>query len=463
MIRKERVKTLLKGSFDSKKENIVYWMQSSIRYEYNHSLDLAINLSNEKGLPLIVVFYLDFSFPKANYRSFKFMLEGLKEVIEMFDKHHIMVKVILGKAEELIYEEIKNAQILIMDYGYLKYPRYQRQTIKAQCISKQMNITIFEVESDLLIPIHEVYPKSAYGARIIRPYVLKNMYYYRDLSQMSQINIKSPTKSITPFDFNYLDINLEKYLKDLSIKPYKKFSGGYQSAIKHLDYFLENKFKFYGNNDPSLDIGSYMSMYLHFGFISVLDILNRIDAYMIHEKITYDIYDKFIEQLLVRRTLSFNFVLFNPNYDDFYHMTENWAYETMIMHAYDQRPIIYTKNQIEYSQTDDIYFNAMMDEMRITGYMPNYLRMYWAKKIMEWQASMKDAYDLIVDLNDKYFIDGRDPNSYASIAWSFGKHDRAWQERSVFGKLRYMNQKGLESKFMMDNYLIRVENIKKDA
>jgi len=172
-------------------------------------------------------------------------------------------------------------------------------------------------------------------------------------------------------------------------------------------------------------------------------------------------FDAFVEQLIIRRELAFNYVYYLDGYDQFEHMTEPWAYMTMNAHDLDFKPDIYSFEQIELSQTHDPYFNAAMDEMRITGYMHNYMRMYWAKKIIEWSPSFGVSYRTIKELNNKYFIDGRDPNSYAGIAWCFGKHDRAWNEREIFGKLRYMNDKGLIRKFDMQSYISRIEQYKK--
>ncbi|HPG43326.1 MAG TPA: FAD-binding domain-containing protein, partial [Acholeplasmataceae bacterium] len=167
-------------------------------------------------------------------------------------------------------------------------------------------------------------------------------------------------------------------------------------------------------------------------------------------------FDQYVEQLLVRRELAFNYVTYQKGYDQFETMTEPWAYQTMKAHENDIRSYLYDKNDYINFRTHDPYFNAAMIEMVKTGYMHNYMRMYWAKKIIEWSPSFKEAYETIKYLNDTYFIDGRDPNSYTGIAWCFGKHDRAWTERNIFGKLRYMNDKGLEKKFDIKSYVLQM-------
>jgi deoxyribodipyrimidine photo-lyase len=194
-------------------------------------------------------------------------------------------------------------------------------------------------------------------------------------------------------------------------------------------------------------------MYLHFGQISSLELLERVYLALEQGQLKGESFDQYIEQLLIRRELAFNYVFYHQGYDSFETMTENWAYQTMNAHEFDHKDYLYDLETLETYQTHDVYFNAAMKQMVKTGYMHNYMRMYWAKKIIEWSPSFKKAYETTIYLNNKYFIDGRDPNSYAGVAWCFGKHDRAWTEREIFGKLRYMNAKGLERKFNINQYV----------
>ena len=161
----------------------------------------------------------------------------------------------------------------------------------------------------------------------------------------------------------------------------------------------------------------------------------------------------------MRRELAFNFVYYREGYDAFETMTNPWAYRTMDLHNGDVRPYLYNLEALENFATHDIYWNTAMKEMVITGYMHNYMRMYWCKKIIEWTPNFKKAYETAIYLNNKYFIDGRDPNSYTGVAWCFGIHDRGWRERHVFGTLRYMNAQGLKRKFDMEKYIERVDKL----
>src|SRR5262249_36098671 len=145
------------------------------------------------------------------------------------------------------------------------------------------------------------------------------------------------------------------------------------------------------------------------------------------------------------RELAMNFVYFREHYDRFECLPE-WARQTLAKHRKDPRPHHYTARQLDAAETHDPYWNASMREMRHTGFMHNYMRMYWGKKILEWSREPEAAYETTLALNNRYFLDGRDPNSFGNVAWIFGQHDRPWGERPIFGTVRYMNAKGLERK-----------------
>jgi deoxyribodipyrimidine photo-lyase len=199
-------------------------------------------------------------------------------------------------------------------------------------------------------------------------------------------------------------------------------------------------------NDPNKEYCSNLSPYLHFGQISPLTIALKIQA-------TKDSNTgAFLEELIVRRELSMNYVYFNITYDSFDSLP-SWAKTTLLKHAKDPRPYLYTEEELETAHTHDSFWNAAQREMTQTGKMHGYMRMYWGKKIIEWTSSPKEAFQLALRLNNKYELDGRDPNGFTGVAWCFGKHDRAWKERPIFGKVRYMNDAGLTRKFDMSTYI----------
>ncbi len=153
-----------------------------------------------------------------------------------------------------------------------------------------------------------------------------------------------------------------------------------------------------------------------------------------------------------------NFVFYNQNYDSFDGLPE-WAKKTLKEHEKDRREYIYTLEELENAETHDPYWNAAQEEMRIKGKMHGYMRMYWGKKILEWSKTPEDAFKIALYLNNKYELDGRDPNGFTGVAWCFGKHDRPWKERQIFGKIRYMNAKGLKRKFDADGYAEKIKRL----
>ncbi|MGH6899632.1 MAG: hypothetical protein ACREJ5_24295 [Geminicoccaceae bacterium] len=244
---------------------------------------------------------------------------------------------------------------------------------------------------------------------------------------------------------------------DRSVPAVRRFRGGTSAARRRLWAFLDAKLDGYGEerNEPGAFQCSLISPYLHFGQISPVEIAVAVRGSRKGGKADREAY---LEELIVRRELAANFVNFEPNYDN-YDALPAWARATLERHHADPREHIYTRDQLAAAETHDRYWNAAMREMVHTGFMPNYMRMYWAKKILEWSPDPDAAFQTILYLNNRYFLDGRDANSYANVAWIFGVHDRPWAERPVFGKVRYMNANGLERKFDMAAYLRAVDEL----
>ena len=355
---------------------------------------------------------------------------------------------------------LDHASYVISDQGYLRHQKLWRNRLLKFINENHPDLPYDVVDTDLIVPIHIASNKAEYGAFTIRP-KLKSIYMsFRDFKTLSELSNQLKIKIAS--DDENLDINqILHHLKlDESVTKSPLYRGGYREASNVLDYFIETKLNHYHeSNDPSLKLTSHLSLYLHFGQISALEILDKVLTHSENNHVNGEALDGFIEQLLVRRELAFNYVYYQEGYDQFEHMTETWAYLTMREHDSDQRSYLYNATDYEAFKTNDPYFNAEMKEMGLTGYMHNYMRMYWAKKIIEWSQTFKEAYYTIIKLNNKYFIDGRDPNSYTGVAWCFGKHDRAWTEREIFGKLRYMNESGLKRKFDIEKYVAQMNEL----
>lgn len=453
----KRLTTLQKTQTSKPSAYVLYWMQQAQRVHFNHALSHAIETANQKTLPLVVVFGLASSYPDANLRHYRFMLEGLTETKTLLDKLGITFIFKLDDPDQAVMPLLAKADTLVMDTGYLKIPRQWRETVLGHAREHHAHLQIDEVDTDLVVPVSIASDKAEYGAYTLRPKLKKLYPAFRDFVRLPVYAGERVNDIVSDDDLSNIDALLDKLPIDKTVGPSPLYQGGYLEASRMMDVFIREKADHYHeSNDPSTAYTSKLSMYLHFGQIASLELIERMFMALEQGHINGQGFDAFIEQLLVRRELAFNYVTYHQGYDVFETMTETWAYQTMKAHENDFRPHLYDKEALEQSNTHDPYFNAAMTEMRITGYMHNYMRMYWAKKIIEWSPSHKEAYQHIIALNNKYFIDGRDPNSYAGVAWCFGKHDRPWTERPIFGKLRYMNDKGLERKFNIQDYVDKI-------
>jgi deoxyribodipyrimidine photo-lyase len=324
--------------------------------------------------------------------------------------------------------------------------------------AEALSIPFYLVESNLICPVEEVSQKEEYAAYTIRKKINKIRAKYLKKYEREKLENKEEIKlKMSEFKIiNNLDKFLEQFKTGKKISYEKYFEGGYQQAKEKLNNFINDKLQAYDEkrNIPHLNYQSDLSPYLHFGQISAQEVA------LIALNSKYDAED-FLEELIVRRELAFNFVYYNKNYDhSLKDILYDWAYETLMEHKEDEREYIYDYQELENAETHDKYWNAAQKEMMITGKMHNYMRMYWGKKILEWTSDPEDAFQWALKLNNKYSLDGRDANSYAGVGWIFSKHDRAWKEREIFGKVRYMNAGGLERKFDMKKYLKKIDELK---
>ncbi len=440
MVIKERIKYLNNNKIKHR-SFVVYWMQASQRVEYNHALEYAISRANDLGKPLIVYFGITDNYPEANLRHYQFMIEGLAEVEKSLKDKNIQMFIQNISPEKGAIEISKEADLMVVDRGYLKLEKYWRSIV-----AENIDIPLVQVETNVIVPIEEVSLKEEYAASTIRNKIMSLLPFYTKPFYIEELERSSLKIKFKKPKFNLLDIN--KLNIDMSVLPSEIYKGGTTNAKKWLELFIKEKINKYDDlrNDPSLDYQSHLSPYLHFGQISPL--------YIYHQVMDLN-NTSFIEELIVRRELSMNFVYYNSNYDN-YNCLTNWAKETLNKHETDTRPYKYSLEEFENYKTHDIYWNTAQKEMITTGKMSNYMRMYWGKKIIEWTDSPKNAFEIMLYLNNKYSLDGRDANSFTGIAWCFGKHDRPWKERPIFGMIRYMNASGLERKFNMQNYIDKI-------
>ncbi|MCX3066295.1 MAG: deoxyribodipyrimidine photo-lyase [Cetobacterium sp.] len=430
----------LKNNKKVEGQHIIYWMQESQRTRYNFALNEAIYLSKKNKIPLYVVFNYLNSYPEASKRHYDFMLQGLKDVKESLDQKGIKFILLEGDPLENIIKVCKKAKVVIWDKSYLKNQREVKERL-LKCIDS----TILEIESNVVIPVELVSTKEEYSAKTLRDKYRKiETFNEETFNEEKYFFIENLGNVLEELDCS------DKYIPKIKKTLDGGFLGGEREAVKILESFIKNDLKFYLNKGPDNERSSKLSPYLHFGQISPVEIKHNIEKLskeLINEK------NSFLEEVIIRRELAINFVYYNKNYDNWLGITYEWAYKTLEKHENDKREYIYSEKELEEFKTHDKYWNACQKQMLDMGYMDSYMRMYWCKKILEWSVTPQKAYEIAIKLNNKYFYDGRDPNSYAGVAWCFGKHDRAWKEREIFGKVRYMNSDGLKRKFDIEKYV----------
>jgi deoxyribodipyrimidine photo-lyase len=339
--------------------------------------------------------------------------------------------------------ESYNIGILVTDFDPLKIKRKWKNNL-----AKRINIPFYEIDAHNIVPCWIASGKQEYGAYTIRPKIRRLLPEYLDIFPGIKIS-KIKWAGNEPINNWSKIIEDSKYIN----KNFKanKIKPGEREAKITLKRFLDSKINTYNSyrNDPTKDNLSCLSPYIHFGHISA----QRIVLEVLDSTASEEDKDSFLDELIIRRELSDNYCFYNSSYDSF-NGFPSWAQETLNNHRLDRREYIYGVEEFEEGRTHDRLWNAAQLEMVITGKMHSYMRMYWAKKILEWSESPEEAQDIAIYLNNKYELDGRDPNGYTGIAWSMGGvHDRAWKERPIFGKIRYMSYGGSKSKFDVNLYV----------
>lgn len=424
------------------KGSIVYWMSRDQRVHGNWALLYAQELARENKLPLTVVFCLSPKFLDATLRHYDFMLKGLEEVESELKEYNISFHLLLGEPDEEVerFSRKHGISAVITDFSPLRIGRKWRKKLAAE-----INVPLIEVDAHNIVPCLYASNKQEFGAYTLRPKILKIL----DEFLTEYPNLKTNEKTIKvehKIDWNHL---LKKLSINKDVEPVDWVNPGYKNSLKMLEIFI-NKVDSYekDRNNPNLDANSNLSPYLHFGQISSQEVVLKVMKKVSKEKLK-----SFLEEIIIRKELADNFCYFNTKYDS----TEgfhDWAKKSLNEHRHDKRDYLYTKHEFEKAKTHDPLWNAAQSEMVNKGKMHGYMRMYWAKKILEWTKTPEEAMEIAIYLNDKYELDGRDPNGYTGISWSIGgTHDRAWFERNVYGKIRYMNDKGCQSKFDTKNYI----------
>ncbi|MGQ9818912.1 MAG: deoxyribodipyrimidine photo-lyase [Candidatus Kapaibacteriales bacterium] len=444
-----RVKLIKKGALE--KGPVIYWMSTDQRVSDNWALIFGKELAIEYNRQLVVIFNLVTEFLGATLRQYDFMIKGLKEVEKKFRELNIPFFILIGDPIENVpkFIEKHQASILITDFDPLRIKKIWKNEI-----AKKITIPFYEVDTHYVVPINIVSHKAELSARTIRPKIHKLLPNFLD--DFPDISFLKQKDSFEASKINWGNIYSMLNI-DHKVKPVNWLMPGEHYAEKQIELFIANKLEKYSElrNDPTQDATSQISPYLHFGQISV----QRIALRVMKKLNRHPAVETFIEELIVRRELAANFCHYTPNYENF-DSFPSWAKQTLTDHLNDKREYVYTLNEFEYAKTHDDLWNASQIELLHFGWLNGYLRMYWAKKILEWTPNPIIAQQWAIYLNDKYQLDGRDANGYTGIAWSIGGvHDRPWSERAIFGKIRYMNQSGARRKFDVDSYINKIKNV----
>jgi len=439
-----RVTVRRAGSPDPDGGCVVYWMQRAQRGIDNPALDVAIEAAGILKKPVVVFFAPVPFYPHANLRHYKFLNEGIPDLAAALAERNVGFVLRRYPDHSLLKfcAEVK-ATLVVGDENPMREPDSWRSTA-----AKRLKVPLWTVDADLIVP-SKLLEKAQYAAHTIRPRLQAHLKEFLVPNHQRTAHVAWKSTGLRSLDPAADDIT-EGWKLDRSVSPVSTWKGGTAEALRLLQEFLEHKLRGYGTqrNHPEVDHTSRLSPYLHFGHISPITVALAV------EKADAPKADKeaFLNQVLVWRELSVNLVRFNPDYDNL-ECGEPWAHRTLAKHAQDSRPILYTEKQLEHAETHDQLWNAAQMQMVNTGWMHNYIRMYWAKKILEWSRTPAEAYRIAVMLNDKYELDGRDPNGYAGIAWAIvGKFDRPWFERPIFGQIRYMSGASTGKKFDSKRY-----------
>ncbi len=418
---------------------VVYWMGRDQRAQDNWALLFAQEVAIERKEELHVVFCLVDHFLQAQPRHFAFMVEALRETALALTAKNIFFHLLTGNPVEEIPRFVTKlgTGVLVTDFDPLKIRLQWKKKIL-----QEISCAMLEVDAHNIVPVWCASHKLEWAARTIRPKIL---------GQLKDFLTPFPVLKKHPFNVSSTGSTIIPSKIVLPIKP------GAKAGAVTLKRFIFTRLAGYseGRNDPGEDYQSGLSPYFHFGQIAP----QRAALEVRDSGVSKRIKDVFLEELIVRRELSDNYCLYNSRYDDIASFPP-WAQKTLSEHARDKRPWLYTRKQFENAATHDEIWNAAQKEMVITGKMHGYLRMYWAKKILEWSKSPEEAFHTAIFLNDKYEMDGRDPNGYVGVAWSIGGvHDRPWFKHPVFGSIRFMSKNGLRTKFDMKCYLERISKL----
>lgn len=449
---------------------VLYWMQKAQRTADNPALDLALHCANTLELPLLVLFVIvpapGDAYPGAGPQHYEWMMAGVRECEKDLWERGIGFLAVRGKPEELVLSYAKGAALLVMDEGKLREElRWRRYVVESPFCPPALAVETEAIIPPCLVADHLLWSATACRARLLRS--LRASLRYQEATRRDATREKSEavhimTSGSLPARGGFAAGQTGSY-PSTGVMQHFHLAPGQSAALRRFEEFLDTGKDGAGGlarysrlrNDPCAEAQSDMSPYLHFG-----NVASRRLALMCLER-SEDEASPYLEQLIVRRELAFNFVLQCKGYDDFEFAAPDWA-KTSLREG-SSRTDIYPPSRLEKAETDDPYWNAAQTELLVTGKMHGYMRMYWGKQILSWFADPARAFRVALDLNNRYSLDGRDPNGYAGVAWCFGRHDRPWPNHRLFGMVRAMTHEGLSRKFDIDSYVAKMQALRPEG
>jgi len=461
---------------------VLYWMQINRRFQYNFALEYAVAQANELEKPLLILEAFSCDYPWATARTHTFIMQGMKEHLDYARERNLnyisFVEEKPGQYLHVLNSLCSSASMLVTDEFPVFIMRKRNEKLPAE-----FTIPYITVDSNGLIPLG-LTDKDPYSAYLFRKIVQQNFLeaYTNPPVQHPLENLKNREISGLPDEcFKELPEtgktlnNIPEFISGLSLRHDVKpvgLHGGRSRGLRMLGQFIEKGLHAYGEkrNDPDEKKTSMISPWLHVGKISAYEVTKAVlqhqpDDWDLH-KISYNNgskggffngdpnIDEYLDELITWREIGFHFAHHRSDYDQFESLPD-WARSTLNDHRDDSREWNYSYEDLEEARTHDEIWNAAQSQLREEGVIHNYLRMLWGKKVLEWTPNPETAIRYLIDLNNTWAIDGRDPNSYSGIFWCFGRFDRAWQERPVFGKVRYMSSDSARKKLKLTGYLKR--------
>ncbi len=436
---------------------VVYWMQQAQRARTNPALEFAIQQANERNLPARVVFCVVADYPEAASRHFDFMFEGLVEVEGDLARRGIRFDAVVGHPASVFASMGDEMALLVLDRGYLPIQRSWRDDVEGV-----VDCPVAEIETDAVVPVDLVSDRAEVAARTIRPKILCHLdRFVVDLATtpLSRPSVAGNRSARGPVgcvpDHERLDLaDIGAAIDRLPIAaepgPVDGLRAGTRAAHRALDEFIDSVLPDYPsrrNRYDRDDSSSRLSPYLHFGQVSPVEIARRVRA----SGAPSESIEAFVDEVVIRRELAFNHA--GTADHGRYAGLPDWAKTTLADHADDEREVVLTATQLEAGETPDELWNAIMAQIREHGWVHNQLRMYWGKQVVRWTNTPGHAFRTLLELNNRYFLDGRDPNSYANVAWCFGLHDQGFAERDIIGKVRPFTDQALRRKGDLDGWL----------